>query len=709
LGHEKKVMVSKQNNNNKLIAFQERKMRIGFERCAFCFLCLCLLNVSYASQVEEFLASANDRIGTLGAQDALKSFEWATDINDETTQAAALASEQLQHYMVSAIPEAASLSNSSTPISDQQKRMLSLIRMSELVPPLSNADDQRTLNSIIAKMESTYSTAQACEKVFDSPWCLDLSALERVMAESREENVLRAAFVEWRTASSVHQKRRYERFAALANEGARDIGFADAKQLWLSAYDEQAPDLFAQRMRTIWDVQIRPLYEQLHCYVRRRLVEYYRLPIEMRKDQSALPAHLLGNMWAQDWSNIIDIVRPSPSSSSPAIDFSALLRERLQGDKVGLVRLAEQFYADIGFAPLPETFWQRSLFVKPEDRDVVCHASAWDIGYEELDVRLKMCANINEEDYLVVLHELGHIHYYQQYHAQPYLFRGGANPGFHEAIGDAIGLGARPVLAELLGVDLAEHWGDDIEPLLLMALRKLAFLPFGLLIDEWRWQVFDGAVKPERYNEVWWQLRFLRQGVAPPAGVRRTEDDFDPSAKYHVTSATPYIRYFVAHLLQFQLFETLCEAAGHTGPLHTCSIAHSQEAGAKLRELLALGASKPWPETLAEFTGGSGKLSADALLRYFEPLRVWLSQQNADAGDKCGWKRFELARSLPDEFVIDLSHKETLRPWLLAVFSLLSSVVAIVFIVVFNLHCLMRAGENNDDSGLEQRLSEAIY
>jgi peptidyl-dipeptidase A len=164
------------------------------------------------------------------------------------------------------------------------------------------------------------------------------------------------------------------------------------------------------------------------------------------------------------------------------------------------------------------------------------------------------------------------------------------------------------------------------------ALDKIAFLPFGKLIDQWRWDVFAGKISPEQYNQSWWDLRTEFQGVAAP--VARSEADFDPGAKYHIPANTPYTRYFLARILQFQFHKAMCDAAGFKGPLHQCSIYGSKQAGEKLSSMLALGQSKPWPEALEALTG-TREMDATAIIEYFKPLMNWLEAENQ--GKTCGW------------------------------------------------------------------------
>jgi peptidyl-dipeptidase A len=421
----------------------------------------------------------------------------------------------------------------------------------------------------------------------------------------------------------------FRRFAELGNQGARELGFADMGAMWRSSYD-MAPDDFSAELDRLWG-QVRPLYESLHCYVRGRLGEHYGEEV-VPADQP-IPAHLLGNMWAQTWTNIFPLV--APADADPGFD----LTERLQQagiDEREMVRYGERFFTSLGFEPLPDTFWERSQFVQPPDRDVVCHASAWNIDWQD-DLRIKMCIEINDEDFSTIHHELGHNLYQRAYNQQPMLFQGSANDGFHEGVGDTLALSVTPGYLVTLGLlEEAPDASKDIGVLLRMALDKVAFLPFGLLVDQWRWQVFSGEIGSGDYNRGWWRLRNDYQGVAPP--VERTEEQFDPGAKFHVPANTPYTRYFLAQILQFQFHRALCEAAGFEGPLHRCSIYGSEEAGERLSQMLEMGRSRPWPDAL-ESIAGEREMDATAILDYFAPLGAWLEAQNE--GRSCGWSSSE--------------------------------------------------------------------
>ena len=416
----------------------------------------------------------------------------------------------------------------------------------------------------------------------------------------------------------------YARFVELSNKGAKELGFADTGAMWRAKYD-MPPDAFTKELDRLWD-QVRPLYLKLHAYTRMKLREKYG---DVVPANGPIPAHLLGNIWAQDWTNIYPL--EAPKNADPGFSLTDILRNK-KLSYLDMARTGERFYTSLGFAPLPKTFWERSLLVRPKDRDVVCHASAWDIDQSE-DVRIKMCIEPTAEDFTTIHHEMGHNFYQRAYKGQPYLFRDSANDGFHEAIGDTIALSVTPEYLVKIGLlDKAPDSSRDIGLLLNKALEKISFLPFGLLIDQWRWQVFSGAVPATAYNKAWWDLRLKYQGIAPPTA--RGEEFFDPDAKYHVPDNTPYTRYFLADILQFQFHRALSKTAGCTLPLHRCSIYESTPAGDRLNAMLMMGQSKPWPDALEALTG-SKQMDATAILDYFAPLSKWLDEQLA--GKPVGW------------------------------------------------------------------------
>jgi peptidyl-dipeptidase A len=474
-------------------------------------------------------------------------------------------------------------------------------------------------------MEGVYGKGKYCREKAPAGQeaCLDLQEITRITANSRNEAELKEVWRGWRTVSPPIRKD-YQRFVELANKGARELGFADSGAMWRSKYDME-PAAFAKEVDRLWE-QVRPLYLSLHAYVRRRLREQYRDAVP---EKGPIPAHLLGNPWAQSWDNIYPLA--APKEADPGHNLTAILRAR-KIDEREMVRYGERFFTSLGFEPMPATFWERSLFVKPRDREVVCHASAWDVDNVD-DLRIKMCIDITDEDFSVIHHELGHNFYQRAYNRRPMIFRDSANDGFHEAVGDTIALSITPEYLTQLGfLNKPADPSKDMGLLLRRALEKVAFLPFGILIDQWRWRVFSGEISPDRYNQAWWDLRLKYQGVAAP--VERTESDFDPGAKYHVPANVPYTRYFLAHILQFQFHRALAQAAGCRQPLHRCSIYGSKEAGAKLKAMLEMGASRPWPDALEALTG-KREMDATAIMDYFAPLKTWLDEQNA--GAPSGW------------------------------------------------------------------------
>jgi len=506
-------------------------------------------------------------------------------------------------------------------LSPDLRRKLDLLKTSMVLPAPDDAAKTGELTRITSRLESLYGSGKYCPEGAE---CRDLEELSNTLAESRDPGELLDAWTGWRTVSPP-MREDYARMVELANEGSRELGYTDVGALWRAKYDMD-PDAFAAELDRLWE-QVRPLYEALHCHVRAKLQERYGKDVV--PDGAPIPAHLLGNMWAQEWANVYPLV--AAGDADPGYDLTTLLQKR-DVDALGMVRYGEGFFSSLGFAELPETFWQRSLFTKPRDREVVCHASAWDVDQVN-DLRIKMCIQVNAEDFRTIHHELGHNYYQRAYNQLPFLYRDSANDGFHEAVGDTLALSVTPAYLVKLGfLDHEPPASKDVGLLLRDALDKVAFLPFGLLVDQWRWQVFSGEIPPGQYNEGWWRLREKYQGVAPP--VARSEADFDAGAKYHIPANTPYSRYFLAAILQFQLHRALCDAAGYEGPLNRCSIYGSAEAGEKLAALLELGRSRPWQEAL-QAIAGSPEMDATAILDYFAPLKTWLDEQNA--GRQCGW------------------------------------------------------------------------
>lgn len=435
-------------------------------------------------------------------------------------------------------------------------------------------------------------------------------------------------WVSWHDNVGAPMSKDYARLVEIANEGAKELGYADVGAMWRAGYD-MPPEDFARLMDKLW-LQVKPLYDQIHCYTRTKLNQKYGDAVQPAS--GPIRADLLGNMWAQEWGNIYDIVAPK-GAGDIGYDLTQLLVAKGY-EPVRMVKAGEGFYTSLGLAPLPASFWERSLITKPRDREVVCHASAWDIDNKD-DLRIKMCTKVNADDFVTIHHELGHNYYQRAYNKQPFLYLNGANDGFHEAIGDFIALSVTPDYLVRIGLlDRSKVPGadKDIGLLLRQAMDKVAFLPFGLLIDKWRWGVFSGQITPANYEKGWNDLRLRYQGIVPPAD--RPATAFDPGAKFHIPGNTPYARYFLARILQFQFYQAACKQAGWKGPLHRCSFYDNKKVGEKLNRMLAMGASKPWPDALQAFTG-SREIDGRAMIAYFKPLMTWLQQQNK--GVKCGW------------------------------------------------------------------------
>ena len=547
--------------------------------------------------------------------------EWVKSnfITDDTEALAAQADERAINAGVQFAKRAATFNGVALP--EDMARKMKLLRVALTIATPSNPKESEELTQIVASMEGTYGKGKYCQT---PDKCLDLEDLSKIMATSRDPKELLDAWRGWHTISKPIREP-FARYVELANKGARELGFADTGAMWREKYD-MPPDAFAAEMDRLWE-QVRPLYLSLHAYVRNRLREKYGADVVPAN--GPIPAHLLGNMWAQDWANVYPLVAPPQTGES--YDLTAILKAR-GTDPKQMVKYGESFFTSLGFAPLPPTFWERSLFVKPRDRDVVCHASAWDVDAVN-DVRIKMCIDITAEDFRTIHHELGHNFYQRAYNQQPFLFRDSANDGFHEAVGDTIALSVTPGYLVKIGLlDKAPGTSGDIGQLMEKALEKIAFLPFGLMIDKWRWEVFSGQVMPADYNKAWWDLRLKYQGVAPPVG--RSEQDFDPAAKYHVAANVPYARYFLADILQFQFHRSLSQIAGCKDPLYRCSIYGNKEAGSRLNAMLAMGESRPWQDALAALTGNR-QMDATAILDYFAPLQKWLDEQNQ--GKPVGW------------------------------------------------------------------------
>lgn len=586
----------------------------------------------------------------------LTAAQWlsSTYITDDTQAVAAKANERYLTLLNTWIKAAKPFEGQK--MSPESARTILLLKLSTAMPPPDDAKKLEELTKIATKMEGDYGAGKYCTGEGDKQQCRDLGELSEVLASSRDYQAQLDAWQGWHTISQPMRKD-YVRFAELVNDGAKGMGFADTGEMWRSGYDMSPAEIAAETDR-LWG-QVKPLYEQLHCYARTKLKTKYG-PDKGEVAGGMLPAHLMGNMWQQDWGNLWDVLEPYKGAGS--LDINSALqaqyqrnlsaaRAKIEGEATAekvveadreaqlatakqMTQRAEDFYVSLGMPKLPESYWQKTQFIQPRDRDVVCHASAWDMTMTG-DVRTKMCIKPNEEEFTTIYHELGHVYYYLAYNDKPPLFQTGAHDGFHEAIGDTIVLGMTPKYLESIGLVKAQDQSKEalINAQMRMALAKVSFMPFGLMIDRWRWGVFDGSIKPDHYNQAWWELKAKYQGVGPV--TPRGEEFFDAGAKYHVPGNTPYTRYFLSHILQFQFYKSLCDAAGHKGPLYECSFYGNKEAGQKYWAMLGKGAGQPWQKTMKELTGGE-KMDGSAVLEYFSPLQEWLKQQNE--GQSCGWQ-----------------------------------------------------------------------
>ena len=583
-------------------------------------------NALTESDVEEFLQMVELEDKTLGP--IVSSAYWI-GANFITYDSQKVVADYGKRYQLLALERARQASSfDGVEVSEENRRKLNLIKSSFVMPSPLNDELAGEISAISAELDAMYGTGKHC---FADDDCYDLEAFETIIDNSRDPVELLKAWEGWRNIGKP-MKDMYLRMVEIGNQGANDLGYDGLTDLWFSQYDMPA-DEFLDETDRVWD-ELKPLYDALHCHVRDQLSNYYGE--EVVPNTGNLPAHVLGNMWGQSWSNIYDLVyTPESNPSSSEINLTNILIEK-DIDEIEMVKIAENFFISLGFEPLSDTFWERSLFIKPQDRNVVCHASAWDLNSDINDLRIKMCIERNAEDFSVIHHELGHIFYYQAYADLPEIFQSGANDGFHEAVGDLLSLSITPSYLKEIGFiseEEAERSKENAIGLLMkQALEGVVAVPWTLMLDKWRMAVFDGNLSDDQLNDYWWELREKYQGVASP--IDRPADAFDPGAKYHIPGNTPYTRYYLARVLQYQFHEALCQNMGSDVDLHECSIYGDEEAGVRLRNMLSIGQSKPWPDALEQITG-QRTLTGKSLLNYYAPLKEWLDQQNE--GRVCGW------------------------------------------------------------------------
>ncbi len=598
-------------------------MKMFLLSALFCFAIAAVLEAQTktptVAEAEEFMNRAEARLAELSVKSNQANWIHENFITDDSEAIAAAVNDEQTAVTTELVEQAKRFEGLKLP-ADLERKFL-LLKLQLVAPAPKDPKLRKELTTIAVSLDGDYGKGKFKDS---SGKTLDINDVENIMAENRDPARLREIWLGWHSIGAP-MRQRYARFVDLSNQGARELGFKDTGVLWRAGYD-MPPEQFAADVDRLWE-QVRPLYLSLYTFVRARLSQKYGPDVVPPDGPS--PAHLLGNPWAQTWGNIYPLLGLPENSSG--YDLTQLLRAK-NLDAHGMVKYGENFYTSLGFAPLPRTFWERSLFTKPADREVVCHASAWDIDNKD-DIRIKMCIQIKDEDFVTIHHELGHNFYQRAYMNQPYLFENGANDGFHEAIGDTIALAITPEYLKKIGLlEKIPPAEADIPLLLKQALDKVAFLPFGIMIDQWRWKVFSGEIKPADYNKAWWDLRLKYQGVAPPAP--RSEADFDPGAKYHVPGNVPYTRYFLAFIYQFQFYRALCKEAGYTGPLNRCTFFDSKQAGAKFNKMLEMGQSEPWPDAMQALTG-ERQADASAILDYFAPLKKWLDEQNK--GMRVGW------------------------------------------------------------------------
>lgn len=580
-------------------------------------------NAPTVADAEAFVAKAEKDLFGFSIEGGRVAWINATYIIDDTDALAAKYGEVGTEKAVQYALEAAKY-QAVPGLTAETRRKLDILRGGLVLPAPTREGAAAELATIATRLQSSYGKGKGMLK--GQP--ISGSDIEAEMGASRNPEELKEMWVSWHDNVGQPMGKDYARMVEIANDGATELGFKDVGAMWRSGYDMPA-DEFATLTDKLW-LEVKPLYDELHTFVRGKLNAKYGDAVQAKT--GPIRADLLGNMWAQEWGNIYDIVAPA-GSGDIGYDIGDLLKAK-NIDEIGMVKIGEGFFSSLGFAPLPESFYARSQFLKPRDREVVCHASAWNIDNVD-DLRIKMCIKVNSSDFVTIHHELGHNYYQRAYNQQSYLHLNGANDGFHEAIGDAVALSITPeylVQIGLLDKDKVPSADKDTGLLLRQAMDKVAFLPFGLLVDKWRWGVFNGSIARANYNKAWTDLRRQYQGIVPPA--ERPANAFDPGAKYHIPGNTPYTRYFLARILQFQFYKAACDAAGWKGPLHRCSFYGNKDVGTKLNAMLEMGASKPWPDALEAFTG-SREMSGKAMLDYFKPLMDWLKQQNK--GQKKGW------------------------------------------------------------------------
>jgi peptidyl-dipeptidase A len=589
---------------------------------------------------EDYLPS----VGDLMFKEVDASWNYETNLTDHNKQIMIQASAETANFtqVMSAQMKKLFLTVKFTkPENNRLYRKLSMIGDAAL-----SAEKYKELLSLKANMSNIYSTATVCgllntplsECPPDKKWNLEPGITQALDNPNTPEPLLAQLWKSWRDESGKKMRDDYIRYVKLKNEAAAANGFPTAAEVWRAPYVE--PDFnytdadFLNDAKKLFE-QTKPLYEQLHAYVRAKLRERHG-NIGSSAD-GPIPAHLLGNMWAQSWLGTLNFTQLFPSK--PKLDVTEEMKTQNYTAKK-MFEIADKFFTDLGLEAMPAKFWDKSMITKPEGREVTCHASAWDF-YNAQDFRIKQCTDITMQDLFTVHHEMGHVEYFLQYKNNSIPFREGANDGFHEAIGDVLALSVSTPThlkgLNLIRSDLVNDNETDLNFQFSTALEKIAFIPFGLMLDLYRYDVFSGTIKPDELNKKWWEYAVEYQGICAPDNSR-DETNFDPGAKFHVPADVPYMRYFVSFIIQFQFHKALCDKAGHQGPLYTCDINNNKEAGKLLGEALKLGSTKPWQEAMQKITGTT-TMDAGPLLEFFQPLYEYLVQQNNMTNNPVGWTK----------------------------------------------------------------------
>ncbi|XP_075996407.1 angiotensin-converting enzyme 2 [Genypterus blacodes] len=600
------------------------------------FCCVCA-QADVESRAREFLKKFDQEASKRMYQYSLASWAYNTNITKENSDNLGAEGQSWSDFYTKMSEESQQF-----PLSDitDPEIKLQLISLQDKGAGALTPDKAAHLSKVMSEMSTIYSTATVC--LMDDHFnCQTLEpGLEDVMANSRDYFERLHVWEGWRREVGKRMRPLYEDYVDLKNEAAKLNDFEDYGAYWRSNYEtieEDSRYKYTQHqlmddVRAIYK-EILPLYKELHAYVRSKLMDVYPGRIH---PQGPLPAHLLGDMWGRFWTNLYALSVPYPHKED--IDVSKTMVAKGWTERQ-LFKEAEAFFMSVGLYKMNENFWNDSMLEKPDDgRKVVCHPTAWDMGNGE-DFRIKMCTKVNMDDFLTVHHEMGHNQYQMAYSNLSYLLRDGANEGFHEAVGEIMSLSAAtPSHLQALGllpVDFTSDNETEINFLLKQALTIVATLPFTYMLEEWRWQVFDGNITKDEWMQRWWEMKREMVGVVEP--VPRDETYCDPPALFHVSGDYSFIRYFTRTIYQFQFQKALCEAANHTDDLFKCDITNSTAAGDKLRKMLELGRSKSWTRAL-DMISSEVKMDAAPLLEYFEKLQHWLVKENKKNNRHVGWR-----------------------------------------------------------------------